>query len=88
MILIYIRKFIYKIAFFLIFFVSRQMAKIEELQNVLDDMGAMRKIVVHLNSGVNETIIQEALALMVKMLFAGNVKVQVCRHEKFYKSYE
>lgn len=53
------------------------MAVIETLQNVLDSMGAMRNVVVHLNSGVSDVIIQEALALMVKMLYAGNSQVQV-----------
>ena len=56
------------------------MAVIEQVQNALDDMGGIRKIVLHLSSGVSDVIIQEALALMVKMLFAGNSQVQVvCR---------
>ena len=50
---------------------------IENVQNALDDMGAVCKVVVHLDSRVSDVILQEALALMVKLLFGGNSQVQV-----------
>ena len=57
--------------------VARQMTVIENVQNALDDMGAVCKVVVHLDSRVSDVILQEALALMVKLLFGGNSQVQV-----------
>ena len=53
------------------------MTVIENVQNALDDMGAVCKVVVHLDSRVSDVILQEALALMVKLLFGGNSQVQV-----------
>ena len=41
------------------------MTVIENVQNALDDMGAVCKVVVHLDSRVSDVILQEALALMV-----------------------
>ena len=55
----------------------RQLKVVEDLQNALDDMGAIKVVVLHLNSGVSDVIIREALALMVMLLFSGNTKVQV-----------
>ena len=62
-------------------FFFRQLRKIEEIQNALDSYGAMPKLVVHLNSGVSDATIQEALALLVKLLFGGNHKTQVIKRD-------
>ena len=56
---------------------ARHLKKIEDMQNALDGYGGTPKIVVHLNSGVSDDIIKEALAVLSKLLYGGNKQVQV-----------